>query len=151
MRPPLKAFFETFTFYTTFSLFLTISEVSNISNKDWLPNRSATKLLLHRTPDTVYSFQWETCALKFVLSIAQVFRNIHLLPHASLFSQWMRCAVFQIYTDLLVTHQNFNIFTQHVIYPSISWEKNWRFPSQILFEPSTFYSIFTILKSEWDL
>ena len=37
----------------------------------------------------------------FVLSIAQVFRNIHFLPHDNYFSQWIKCAWFQINTDLL--------------------------------------------------
>ena len=32
--------------FTLFSLFLTVSEVCNISNKYWLPNKSATKIFL---------------------------------------------------------------------------------------------------------
>ena len=55
---------------------------------------------------------------KFVLSIAQVFRNIYFLPHANKSSQWIRCAIFQIETDLLVIYQNINIFTQETSHPS---------------------------------
>ena len=58
-----------------------------------------------------------------MLSIAQVFENIHFLTHANYFSQWMRCAIFQINTDLLVIYQNINISTQDNLYPSIIWKK----------------------------
>ena len=44
-------------FLRYFSPFLTVSEISNISNKYWLPYKSATKMLLHKTPDTAPSFQ----------------------------------------------------------------------------------------------
>ena len=43
--------------FTTFSLFLTVNEVCNISNKYWLPNKSAKKILLHKTHYTPLSFQ----------------------------------------------------------------------------------------------
>ena len=36
----------------------------------------------------------------------------------------MRCAIFQIYTDLLVIYQNFHIFTQDTLYTFIIWKKN---------------------------
>ena len=62
--------------FTTFSLFLKVSEVCNISNKCWLPNKSANKIFLHKTPYIPPSFQ-----KKIVLSIAHTFRNIHFLPH----------------------------------------------------------------------
>ena len=42
---------------------LTVSEVCNISNKYWLPNKSATKIFLHQAPDTVSSFQQNIYAL----------------------------------------------------------------------------------------
>ena len=36
--------------FTTFSIFLKVSEVCNISSKWWLPNKSANKIFLHKTP-----------------------------------------------------------------------------------------------------
>ena len=56
---------------------------------------------------------------KFVLFIAQVSKNIHFLPHANYFSQWMRWTIFQIYTNLLLIYQNFKIFAQKTLCPSI--------------------------------
>ena len=44
--------------FTTFSLFLKVSEVCNISNKCWFPNKSVNKIFLHKTPYTAQS-----CAL----------------------------------------------------------------------------------------
>ena len=38
--------------FTTFSLFLKVSEVCNISSKCWLPNKSANKIFLQKTPYT---------------------------------------------------------------------------------------------------
>ena len=58
-----------------------------------------------------------------MLSIAQDFRKIHFLTHFCYFPQWMRCAIFQIKSDLLVIYQNINIFTQETWYPSILWKK----------------------------
>ena len=43
--------------------------------------------------------------------------------HFFYFSKWMRCAIFQINTKLLVTYWNINIFTQEILYPSIIWKK----------------------------
>ena len=53
----------------------------------------------------------------FVFSIAQVFRNIHFLLLDKQSSQLMRCALFQINTDLLllVIYQNINISTQKTL------------------------------------
>ena len=96
--------------FTTFSLFLTVSEVCNISNKCGLLNKSANKIFLDRTPYTPPSFQ-----KKIALSIAKSFRNILFLPHFYQFSQWLRCAIFQINTDLLVIYQHLIIFTQETL------------------------------------
>ena len=49
--------------FTTFSLFLTEKKVCNISNKYGLSNKSAARILLHKTPDTAPSFQQKLCAL----------------------------------------------------------------------------------------
>ena len=60
------------------------------------------------------------------------------------FSQWKRCAVFQIKIDRLVIYQNLNIFTQETFYPSFISKKNGplhrkRFPKHLLF---TTFSLF---------
>ena len=39
---------------------------------------------------------------KLVLSIEDIFTNIDFLPNFYLFSQWIRCAIFQINTNLLI-------------------------------------------------
>ena len=39
--------FSKHPYFTPFSLFLTVSEVCNISNKYWLPNKSATKIFVY--------------------------------------------------------------------------------------------------------
>ena len=39
--------------FTIFSLFLTLSEVCNVSNKYWLPYKSANKIFLHKTKKLV--------------------------------------------------------------------------------------------------
>ena len=39
---------------------------------------------------------------KVVLSIAQGFRNIHFLTYFYYFAQWIRCAMFQINTDVFI-------------------------------------------------
>ena len=38
-----------------------MNEVCNISTKYWLPNKSATKIILHETPDTAPSLQKNIC------------------------------------------------------------------------------------------
>ena len=40
-----------------------MSEVCDISNKYWLPNKSATKLVLHKITNTPSSFQQKICSL----------------------------------------------------------------------------------------
>ena len=49
--------------FTTFPLFFTVTEVCNISNKCKLLNKSATKIFLHKTPDTVPLWHQKICAL----------------------------------------------------------------------------------------
>ena len=88
-------FFWNNNFFQYFHYFQ-VSEVCNISSKYWLLNKSANKTLLHKTSYAPPFFQ-----IKFVLSIAQSFRNIHFLLHFWYFWQWLRCAIFQINTNLL--------------------------------------------------
>ena len=54
---------------------------------------------------------------KKLLSIADAFRKIHFSPPFYQFSQWMRCAIFQINTNLLITQRNINIFRQETLFP----------------------------------
>ena len=56
-----------------------------------------TQLILHKTPYTPPSFK-----KKIALSMADVFRNIHFLPHFYYLSEWMRRAIFQMNTNLLI-------------------------------------------------
>ena len=84
-----------------FSLGFAISQI----NTDFLINQlskyfytSHLTLLLHSNK-------------KFALSMAKVFWKIDFLPYFYLFSQWMRCAIFQINSDLLKTYEH-NIFKQ---------------------------------------
>ena len=73
-----------------------------------------------------------------------MFRNIHILPHFHQFSQWIRCAIFQINTNLLIIQRNINIFTQDTLYLSFISKKIGafhckRFPKHI---PFTTFSLF---------
>ena len=68
-------------------------------------------------------------------------RNIHYQ-----FSQWMRCAIFQIKTSVLVIQQN-NIFTKETSDSSFILKKIWRSQLQAFFETSTFHHIFSIFNS----
>ena len=112
-RSPSQTFLQHLLF-TTFSLILTVSEVFNISNKYWLPNKSSNKLFLHKKPNTsLHTIKY------FALSIPNAFRNIHLLTDFYCFSKWPRCAIFQINANLPVIYQKINIFTQESLYPSI--------------------------------
>ena len=52
---------------------------------------------------------------KFVLSITKGFRKINFLPHFYLISQRMRCAIFEINTDIVKVYEHINIFTQETL------------------------------------
>ena len=82
---------------------------------------------------------------KILLSIADVSRNIHILRQFYWFSLWVRCAIFQINTNLLISEQNINIFTQETLFLFFILEKWLRFLSESYFEKFIFYHIFTIL------
>ena len=53
--------------------------------------------------------------LKVVFSIAEGFRKVDFLPHFYLISQRMRCAIFQINTDLVKVYEHINIFKQETL------------------------------------
>ena len=65
----------------SFLPYLTENEVFNISNKYRLPNKSAKKMILHKTLYTPPSFK-----KKFALSIAKAFRNVDFLPFFLVFT-----------------------------------------------------------------
>ena len=125
-------------FSTRFStIFSTIFRIifQNIKNQCIVPSLTTINHANIFTQDTytLTSFQ-----KKFALSIAQVFRKIHILPHVYQFSQWMRCAVFQINTDLLVKYQHVSIFTYEALHPSFTSKKIWYHPLRKFLEISTF-------------
>ena len=76
--------------FITLSILLTVTEADNISNNYWLIDKSAKERFL------------------IALSVA-VLSNIQSLPHLYLFSWQMRCAIFRLNIDLLVTFQHFSI------------------------------------------
>ena len=102
--------FQNLHFLFPFSLFLTVSEVCNISNKYWLPNKSATKMFLHETP-----YLFLPSNKKILVSIAEDFRKIDFLPYFYLISQRVRCAIFQIKTNLVKVYEHIIIFTQETL------------------------------------
>ena len=130
---------------TTFSLFLKVSQVCNVLNKCWLPNKLANKRFLSKIPYTLLYFK-----KNIALSIADDLRNIQFLSHFYKFLHWMRCALFllSLLISLLITERNINIFTQETLHLSFIFRKQWRSPLQTFFETSTVYRIFTIFKSE---
>ena len=60
---PHRKHFLKHPLFDIFSPFLTLSEVCNISKKYWLPNKSATKIFLQKTPYAAPSLQQKICAL----------------------------------------------------------------------------------------
>ena len=66
--------------FITFSLFSTVSEVYNISNKYWLPNKSSRKHFNTRHYTRLLHLK------KVVLSIREVCRNIHLYHILTIFN-----------------------------------------------------------------
>ena len=128
--------------FTTFSLFEEwVKFVIFQINADFLMNQSTKYFYTKHLTLLLHAIK------KFALSITKSFKNIHFLTDFYNFSQWMSCAIFQINTNLQVICQNINTFTYETLYTSFISKKNWRFPSQMLFETSTFYHIFTISKS----
>ena len=59
-----RKYFSENRLFTSFSPFLTVREVCNISNKYWIPNKSAGNIFLHQTPtETVPSCHQNICVL----------------------------------------------------------------------------------------
>ena len=87
--------FQNIHFLFYLSLFLTVGFVIFQINTHFLRNQL----------QNIFGKNTVSCSLiltkKFALSIAKGFRKIDLLPHFYLISQRMRCAIFQINTDLL--------------------------------------------------
>ena len=95
---PSQMYFE----HTTFLLFLTVTEFCNISNKYWLSNKSAKTYFYTRyvTPSFISN---KNCALHR--------RRLKKHPLFYQFSQWMRCAIFQTYTNLLGNLAKYQYFS----------------------------------------
>ena len=89
---------------------------------------------------------------KILLSIADVSRNIHILRQFYWFSLWVRCAIFQINTNLLISEQNINIFTQETLFsffifllyfPSLFWKNDCDLYRKVILKNS-FFTIFSL-------
>ena len=105
MRSPPQILLETFTFYLIFTSF-TVDEVSNISNKYQPPNNLA-KCQYFYTRDFASLLHFEK---KLALSIPNIFRNIHFLPHP-LFQSFV---TFQLNTDHLINQLTKYFYTRHL-------------------------------------
>ena len=90
-----------------------MSEARNISNKYWLPKKSATKyfyaIILQNTLHCSF------IPTKRLCSRSQGFRQIDFLLHFCLISERMRCAIFQINADLVKVYEHINTFTQETL------------------------------------
>ena len=97
-----------------------------------------TQLVLHKSPYFPPSFQKENlCSpLQKLLETSTFYHN---------FSQWMRCAILQINTNLLVIQQNINIFTQETLYPSLI-QKKLDLSIASVFRNIPFLSLFLIMR-----
>ena len=60
---------------------------------------------------------------KCLLSIPQVFRSNHFLPHGNWFSKRISCTIFQINTDLLVVTKTLIILHKRLYIPPLFREK----------------------------
>ena len=109
--------------FTLFSLFLTVSEVCNISNKCWRPNKSATKIYFLHNCFAKHLTLLLHSNKNVVLSIAEGFRKIDFLPHFYLISERMRGAIFQINNDLVKVCEYILIFLHKRLYNLSSFEK----------------------------
>ena len=79
---------------------------------------------------TKYFYTWHLmlllCYKKNICNLdhrTESYRNIHFLTRFYHFSQWIRRAILQINTDLLVIYQNINSSTQETLYPSFILKK----------------------------
>ena len=106
--------------FTAFSLFLKMSEVCNNSSKCWLPNKSANKIFYTWHLMLLLCYEKNICNLHHR---TESYRNIHFLTRFYHFSQWIRCAIFRVNTDLLVKYQNINSSTQETLYLSFILKK----------------------------
>ena len=80
------------------------------------------------------------------------YKNIHFLTRFYHFSQWIRRAIFQINTDLLVIYQSINSSTQETLYPSfILKKKKWLSQLQAFFETYHISTFPFTLNGEEDL
>ena len=104
-RSSSQMVFESIIFFHVFTIFkkwvrIVIFQI----NTDFLINQL-----------TKYFYTRHLTLLKVVLSIAEGFRKADFLPHIYLISWRMRCAIFQINTDLVKVYEHINIFKQETL------------------------------------
>ena len=131
---------------TTFSLHLIVSEVWNISNKYWLPDKSGKKRFLHKPPYTNPSPFQKKKKKKLGSKSHKFLKRSTFITCLLVFTVNEMCNFSNRYQPI-----NINIFTQETLYCSFIWKNCWCYPSQMFFKTSTFYHIFTISNSEWGL
>ena len=131
--------------FSTFALFLKVSEVCNISNKCWLPNKLARNYFYtkHHTP-LFYLKQ------NFALSITESLKH-------PLFTTFL--LVLTLYEIFYISYkyQSPNNLAKHQYFYTRDFislhhfKKNWCSPMQKFYKTSNFDHLFSIFKSEWCL
>ena len=76
-----------------------------------------TRLILHKKPYTPPSFQKNSALHRRCFQKHPFFTTFYQL------SRWIRCAMFQINTNLLIIQQNINIFSQKTLYLCLIWKR----------------------------
>ena len=109
LRSQSQMLLETSTF-TTILLVFTVHEVCYISNKYQPPNTWAKHPYFY-SRNFISLIHFEKI---LVLSIANIFQNIHFLPHSHYFYQWVRFVIFQINTDVLINKLQKYFYTKHL-------------------------------------
>ena len=142
---PSQKFFETSTFYHIF-IILTVIEDFHISSKYRLPNKSAKKRYLHKTPNIPPSFQKTIC-----VAHCKSFLKHPLFTRFSLFLPVSEvCNISSKYW--LGYKLAWEIFLHKTPYiPFLSFLEKFCSPWQKLLETSTFYHIFTSFHSGWSV
>ena len=103
---------------------------------------SAVHSAPYSTIDYAIIFTQEILHLSLISKKKALFiiRNIYYLPHLYYFSWWMKFAIFQINTDLVIAFQNIKLFTQEPSHHSLTSERNWLSSSQSFLLKSLYIS-----------
>ena len=105
-----RTIFQKHPLFTTFLLVLTVDEVHYISNKYQAPYSLAKRQYFYKR-DFISLLHF---GKKMMLSIANVFPNIHFLPIFHYFWKWVRFLIFQINADFLINHLQNYFYTKHL-------------------------------------